>query len=195
MRQNTRYSVRLAQRRGVELVHCGQGYDVADFYQLLLETSDRNLFGIHGADYYREFLRQFGDDALCMFARTNENLASAVIAVRFGNSSTYMYGASSTQFRANGAAALLQFETMRWARNAGSLDYDLWGIPNDDPDTVSDTGVTIAQSRAEDLRGLYRFKTGFGGEIVSYPPMLERRYSTVGSFLARQLIGRQRGDT
>lgn len=106
-----------------------------------------------------------------------------------------MYGASSSEHRSHGAAFLLQFEAMKWARDAGCLRYDLWGIPMVDPGNVSDTGDSIAGTKGDDWRGLYRFKTGFGGEIVSYPPMLERRYNLVGAFAARRLTKRQRGDT
>ena len=37
-----------------------------------------------------------------------------------------------------------------------------------DPESVStDAGDEIAGTRGDDWRGLYRFKTGFGGEIVT----------------------------
>jgi peptidoglycan pentaglycine glycine transferase (the first glycine) len=195
MRQNTRYSVRLAIRRGVEVVRCGDDYDAGDFYTLLLETADRNRFGIHDERYYREFLEIFGDDALCIFARYDDKLAAALIAAKHGTEAIYMYGASSSQHRAHGAAFLLQFEAMKWARGAGCQRYDLWGIPAVDPETMGDTHDTVASSRGDDWRGLYRFKTGFGGDIVSYPPVLERRYSPVGSLVARKFSRRQHGDT
>ena len=195
MRQNTRYSVRLAMRRGVEIIPCDQGPDVSDFYRLLLETADRNRFGIHNEHYYRDFLATFGTDALCIFARVEGNIAAALIAVKFGTEAIYMYGASSAVHRAHGAAFLLQFEAMKWAREAGCERYDLWGIPAVDPESVTDTGDSVAGSRGDDWRGLYRFKTGFGGEIVCYPPVLERRFSIVGSLVARRLSRRQHGDT
>lgn len=195
MRQNTRYSVRLAMRRGVEVVSCGQGADLADFYRLLLETADRNRFAIHAERYYQRFLETFGDDALCIFARSEGNLAAALIAVKHGQEAIYMYGASAAAHRAHGAAFLLQFEAMKWARNSGCERYDLWGIPAVDPESVTDTGDTVAGSRGDDWRGLYRFKTGFGGDVVSYPPMLERRYSLWGSLIARRMNRRQHGDT
>jgi lipid II:glycine glycyltransferase (peptidoglycan interpeptide bridge formation enzyme) len=194
MRQNTRYSVRLAMRRGVEVISCGQRYDVGDFYQLLIETSDRNDFGIHSQSYYQDFIDTFGDDSLCLFARSDGNLAAALIAAKFGREAIYMYGASSAAHRSHGAAFLLQFEAMKWARESGCERYDLWGIPAVDPDSVSTAaGDEIAGTRGDDWRGLYRFKTGFGGEIVSYPPVLERRYSPVGSFVARRLTRQRRG--
>lgn len=195
MRQNTRYSVRLAMRRGVEVIRRGHEFDIDDFYRLLLETSDRNDFAIHSKHYYQDFIDTFGDDALCLFGRADDNLAAALIAVKHGPEAIYMYSASSSQHRGHGAASLLQFEAMKWAREAGCERYDLWGIPAIDPESVTDTGETIAATRGDDWRGLYRFKTGFGGKIVDYPPVLERRYSPVGSLLARRLLRRRQGDT
>jgi lipid II:glycine glycyltransferase (peptidoglycan interpeptide bridge formation enzyme) len=83
---------------------------------------------------------------------------------------------------------------MKWAREARCERYDLWGIPDVDPESVStDAGDEVAGTKGDDWRGLYRFKTGFGGEIVGYPPVLERRYSPVGSFVVRRMTRRRRG--
>ena len=195
MRQNTRYSVRLAQRRGVEVLRLGDGPTIGgDFYDLLLDTAERNEFGVHSRAYYEDFVRIFGDDALTLFARADGEIAAALIAAKFGNEAMYMYGASSTQHRAHGAAFLLQFETMRWARQAGCERYDLWGITLQDPDIVHEDGTKFATSRGEDWRGIYRFKTGFGGEIVSFPEPIERRYNRVLSVLAHRIVDRHRSD-
>ena len=193
MRQNTRYSVRLAQRRGVQIVRLGDGATVDDFYGLLADTADRNAFSVHTRAYYADFLSIFGDDALCLFAYADGALAASLIAARFGEEAIYMYGASSTQNRAHGAASLLQFEAMRWARESGCLRYDLWGIPLEDDDAVHEDGTRYPSTKGDDRRGLFRFKTGFGGEIVSYPPMLERRYRPVFSFLAKRLANAGQG--
>lgn len=190
MHQKTRYNIRLAQRRGVEIER--QPLDDASieaFYGLMQDTAERNEFGIHARDYYEDFLRIFGDDAVMLFARVDEGALGAVlIAARFGQEAIYMYGASSTRHRAHGAAFLLQYEAMRWARELGCDTYDLWGLPDQDPETVrSDNEGAIAGTKGDDWRGLYRFKTGFGGEIVTYPPMLERRHVPLLPWLARKL--------
>ena len=193
MRQNTRYSVRLAQRREVRISRLGDGPTIDNFYGLLTDTADRNSFGVHSRAYYADFLSIFGDDALCLFAHADGALAAALMAARFGDEAIYMYGASSTQNRAHGAAFLLQFEAMRWAREAGCLRYDLWGIPDVDPEPAPEGSTGGVASKGDDRRGLFRFKTGFGGEIVSYPPMLERRYRPVSTFLAKRLTSAGRG--
>jgi lipid II:glycine glycyltransferase (peptidoglycan interpeptide bridge formation enzyme) len=190
MHQKTRYNVRLGQRRGVTIErHHVDDAAIDAFYELMSDTADRNEFGIHSRAYYADFLRIFGDDTILLFSRlAGGELAAVLIAARFGKEAIYMYGASSTQHRADGAAFLLQFEAMRWARELGCDTYDLWGIPEEDPEKVSGDGATaIAGTRGDDWRGLYRFKTGFGGEIISYPPVLERRHSPVLPWLARKL--------
>ena len=194
MRQKTRYSVRLAQRRGVEIRRePSTDAAVAGFHALLAETSDRNEFGIHHAEYYGDFLRTFGESGILLFAYVENQPAAAVIAARFGDAASYMYGASSTTHRAHGAAFALQFEAMRWARDSGCKTYDLWGIPLEQPDPMQGNGDRVAPSRGDDWRGLSRFKTGFGGEIVTYPPTLERRYRPVLSFVARRLYANRGG--
>jgi peptidoglycan pentaglycine glycine transferase (the first glycine) len=188
MHQKTRYSVRLAERRGVEIRRESvTEASVATFYQLLTETSDRNEFGIHDIAYYRDFLNTFGGRALLLIAYVEESPAAGLIAGRFGNEAIYMYGASSTQHRAHGAAFALQFEAMRWARDHNCTTYDLWGIPATDPGAEHNEDGRVAGTKGDDWRGLYKFKIGFGGSIVSYPPMLERRYRPLLSYVVRRL--------
>ena len=186
MHQKTRYNVRLAQRRGVTAVRMEPSDDaVGRFYGLLQDTSTRNTFGIHGEAYYREFLRTFGDDAVLLFAMIEDRPVAGVIAVSCGDEAIYMYGASSTQHRAHGAGFYVQFEAMRWARDRGCTRYDLWGIPDQDPESSAvDGGGRIAGTSSDDWRGLYEFKTRFGGQIIGYPPPLEKRYVPVLATLA-----------
>lgn len=192
MHQKNRYSVRLAARRGVTIERGGADVASIDsFYALLSETAGRNRFGIHDRSYYDDVMRIFGDRALMLFAMVDSHIAAGLIAVRFGAESAYMYGGSSTTHRADGAAFVLQYEAMRWARDAGSQRYDLWGIPAEPrpADTAGPELVTGATaSTGEDMRGLLNFKTRFGGEIIDYPPMMERRYVPVISWLAGRIV-------
>lgn len=190
MHQKTRYSVRLAMRRDVD-VQWAAGNDqsaIDAFYGLMEDTATRNEFQVHSKQYYEDFLEVFGDDACFIFAYWEGNLCAVVIAAAFGELGTYMYGASSTEHRGHGAAFLLQFEAMKWARDRGCDHYDLWGIPMKDPDSVtSDDKTSIAGTKGDDWRGIYRFKTGFGGTIVSLPDTLEREYIPGLPWLARKL--------
>lgn len=190
MHQKTRYSVKLAIRREVEV----QTADVRDqaaidrFYALLEDTAGRNDFQVHSRQYYDDFLEVFRENAYFVFAYHEGNLCAVVISAVFGGMGTYMYGASSTVHRGHGAAFLLQYRAMQWARDRGATHYDLWGIPMQDPDSLAnDDRSAIAGTKGEDWRGIYRFKTGFGGNIVTLPDTLEREYLPGLPWLARKL--------
>lgn len=75
---------------------------------------------------------------------------------------------------------LLQWEAMRWAASRGCEEYDLWGVP-DAPEAELEENFS---NRNDGLWGVYRFKRGFGGELVRsagawdrvYHPQLYRLY-------------------
>jgi lipid II:glycine glycyltransferase (peptidoglycan interpeptide bridge formation enzyme) len=189
MHEKTRYSVRLAKRRGVDVeVPLDVASGIDEFYGLLGDTSTRNEFAIRPLEYYADFMKEFGDHARLMLARYDGNLAAGVIAARFGREAMYMYGASSTEHRGHGATFLLQYEAMRWGRDQGSSIYDLWGIPAQDPEKTGSDGRAEG-TRGDHWSGMYRFKTGFGGEIVRFPSSIERRYHPFLAAGARRIIG------
>ena len=189
MHAKTRYNVRMALRRGVDVERAAVERGAVDqFYELLLDTARRNAFVVHAREYYADFLNVFGDRAALLFARVDGRIVAGAIAARFGPEAIYMYGASSSEHRAHGAAFLLQYDAMRWAREVGCERYDLWGIPAVDPATIADdAGERVAATRGDDRRGLYEFKVRFGGAIVSLPPTLERRYRPVLAAVARRV--------
>lgn len=183
----TRYNIRMAQRRGVEIsIGTGSAEDIDRFYCLLTDTADRNAFAIHDRSYYADFLDIFGETAVLLFANVDRATVAALIAVRFGDEAMYMYGASSSAHRANGAGFIIQWEAMRWAREHGCHRYDMWGIPaTDPPEAAKSDGDKLAGSYRDDWRGLYQFKVRFGGNVVAYPPTIERRYRPILAAVAR----------
>jgi len=165
MKPKWRYNIGLAQRRGVEARASSPGdpaleSDLAAFYGLLLETAERDGIAIHGERYYKAL---FEECALC--ADTDISLYTAwhegdclagLVALRRKLQAVYLYGASSGVKRGLMAPYALQWQAMRDAKAAGCAGYDFFGIPPDD-------------DPAHPMSGLYRFKTGFGGEILRQP--------------------------
>jgi peptidoglycan pentaglycine glycine transferase (the first glycine) len=173
MKSKTRYNVRLASRRGVT-VRIGEPGEVVDFYEMLCETGERDEFGIHSVEYYADLLDVFGDDCVLLLAEREGELAAGAIVLRHGHEAIYLFGASSRTHQRDMPSHLVQFEAMRWARDRGCTRYDLWGIPaKDDPPADATSGEINIRSG---LWGVYRFKQGFGGEIVTYPGVFERQY-------------------
>ena len=165
MKQKTRYNVRLAARKDV-VVRPGASEDLTSLNRLMAVTGARSDFGVHSAAYYKaayELFAPTGRVALLMADFEGRPLA-ALMAFALGKTALYLYGASSDDERQRMPAYLLQWEAMRWARAMGCVEYDLWGVPDEDEATLeADLG-----SRSDGLWGVYRFKRGFGGQLVRW---------------------------
>jgi lipid II:glycine glycyltransferase (peptidoglycan interpeptide bridge formation enzyme) len=68
---------------------------------------------------------------------------------------------------------LLQWEAVRWAKSLGCTTYDLWGVP-DENEEVLEAAFT---RRRDGLWGVYRFKRGFGGDLVRSVGAWDRVYT------------------
>ncbi len=179
MKQKTRYNIHLAERKGVEV---NQVDDLGKFYSLMKITGGRDGFEVHALEYYQRAFDLFsrgGHCALLMAEYQGRTLAGLMVFYQ-GLRAWYFYGASSDEERSRMPAYLLQWEAMRWARQHGCREYDLWGIP-DEEETVLETHFT---DRSDGLWGVYRFKRGFGGRLARsvgawrkvYNPTLYRLY-------------------
>lgn len=173
MKSKTRYNIRLAGRRGVRVREAGVD-ELGRWYSLYQETAARDRIAIHSADYYRslfEVAAEYRDEVelTLLLAEHEGDLLAGVILGSHGGETIYLYGASGNLKRNLMASHLLQWEAIRRARAAGSRRYDFFGIPP-------------AEDPRHPMHGLYRFKVGFGGEIVERPgswdsPLRRLRYA------------------
>ena len=171
MKQKTRYNIRLAARKGVTV---RQSDDVEAFHALMQVTGERDAFGVHTLAYYRRAMDLFaaqGEVALLLAEFEGEPLAGVMVFAH-GARAWYFYGASSNAQRQRMPTYLLQWEAMRWAKERGCCEYDLWGVPDADEDTLE----TEFMQRHDGLWGVYRFKRGFGGQLRRAAPAWDRVY-------------------
>jgi lipid II:glycine glycyltransferase (peptidoglycan interpeptide bridge formation enzyme) len=112
-------------------------------------------------------------------------LAALMVFAR-GRHAWYIYGASNNEERNLMPTYLLQWEAMRWARSKGAEEYDLWGVPDKDEETL-EANFT---ERNDGLWGVYRFKRGFGGELKRAAQALDRVYNP---FLYKLYLWRMAG--
>jgi len=154
MKSKWRYNIRLAERKGVT-IRCGSIEDIASFYQMYAETAARDGFLIRPESYYRDVWQQFltTGQAEMLLASVEEQIVGGLILFIFGPIASYMYGASTGQQRQLMPNHLLQWAAICRARERGCTTYDMWGAP----DVFNET---------DRLWGVYRFKSGFGGQVV-----------------------------
>jgi lipid II:glycine glycyltransferase (peptidoglycan interpeptide bridge formation enzyme) len=180
MKQKTRYNIRLAEKKGVR-VRQGEEADLAGYYELARLTARRDGFDIHNLAYYQMAYRLFSPHQCArLLAEFEGALLAALLVFKFGSSAYYFYGASSNEHRNLMPAYLIQWAAIRWAKAQGCTHYDLWGIPDAPPAMLE----AEFQERQDGLWGVYRFKRGFGGQIVKsigaydyvYQPLWYRLY-------------------
>ena len=154
MRQKTRYNVRLAERKGVQVRAAGAA-DLDLIYKLYAETSVRDGFVIRSLEYYHDAWGRFMRAGLAQpfVAEVGGEPVGALVVFRFARTAWYMYGMSRDAHREKMPNHLLQWHAIRWALAQGCLSYDFWGAPDE-----------FVES--DPLWGVWRFKEGFGGQVV-----------------------------
>lgn len=153
-----RYNVRLAERKGVEIEEGGLP-EVESFWTLYAATAGRKGFEWRAQSYFTQLVEQFGASARVFLARRGGEALAGAIVVAFGSSAYYLYGASGGD-RSVKPAELVQYRAMLWARRQGATRYDMWGIP-------------AHPTEDNPLYGVYRFKSGFGGQEETYVGALD----------------------
>lgn len=174
MKQKCRYNIRLAAKKGV-VVHPWE--DIQAFQQMLQTTGKRDGFAVHDLSYYQRALDLFHPKGMCELLVAEfegQPLAALMVFVR-GVRAWYVYGASTDLERERMPNYLLQWEAMRWARQQGCEEYDLWGIPDEDESTLE----AAFENRQTGLWGVYRFKRGFGGSVRRTLQPSDRVYNSL----------------
>jgi lipid II:glycine glycyltransferase (peptidoglycan interpeptide bridge formation enzyme) len=173
MKQKTRYNLRLAEKKGVQ-VRVGTLDDLPQLYRIYAETSVRDGFVIRPEGYYVQVWRLFMERGMAqpLIAEVEGEPVAGLVLFWFGGTAWYMHGMSREAHREKMPNYLLQWEAMRQAKAAGCERYDLWGAPDE-------------FNPSDSMWGVFRFKEGLGGEVVrtigawDYPvhPRLYRAYT------------------
>jgi len=184
MKQKWRYNIRLAGRKGV-VVREGDADDVGRFVDLMQVTGQRKDFGVHEPAYYRAFWQLFAPTghAVLFVAEFEEEMLAGIMVAQLGDKAYYFYGASGNKRRNLMPSHLLQWQAMRWARARGCTGYDMWGAP-DEVGLNPDAGIP---DPPVGMWGVWRFKRGFGGEIVRYAGAWDKGYYPLILPLAHRL--------
>ena len=155
----TRYNIRVAQKKGVE-VSLGSREDLPRFHEIMEETGLRDEFVIRSLDYFERMYDVLGDKLRLYIAKHEGKMVAGTIAIHYGDKVWYLYGASSNHARNIMPNYLLQWEMIRWAVELGCKTYDFRGVSGD-------------LDESNPLYGLYRFKKGFNGKFTEFVGELE----------------------
>lgn len=157
MKAKTRYNINLAIRKGVKIKSLGME-SLEIWYDLYRQTAQRNNFFLHSIEYFRVVIAARANDTTSpadvylLVAEVDDKPLAAMFLIVANKRGTYLYGASASENRNYMATYALQWRAMELSKQMGCTEYDFFGIsPNADP--------------SHPMFGLYRFKSGFGGQV------------------------------
>lgn len=128
MHPKTRYNIRLAEKKGI-IIRQGSGEkDIQTFVELTRETAKRDGFKSHGAGHYKKLLSLDENFIKLYLAEYQGKVLAANIMIYFGDTVTYLHGASSNEHKNLMAPHLLQWNCISEAKKSGYKYYDFWGI-------------------------------------------------------------------
>ncbi|HPG97161.1 MAG TPA: peptidoglycan bridge formation glycyltransferase FemA/FemB family protein, partial [Rectinema sp.] len=136
-------------------VRHGKASDLDIWMKLYEQTARRNAIVYHDRRFFEALLVQRCHDAtvhLLIAEKQSIPLAAMFLSIS-ADRATYLYGASSDEGRSLMAPYALQWTAIKESKQHGCHSYDLFGVaPGPNPE--------------HPLYGLYRFKAGFGGEMI-----------------------------
>ncbi|GAA2371548.1 FemAB family protein [Gordonia sihwensis] len=150
----------------------------------LLRSTANGRFGIpdlHTATTTYQHLQKSGAGQL-FFARRRGEVVATAFALRFGHRALYLTGASvrsasddssSSGLGTTGAGHAVQWEIMRWARENGCTEYDLYGSPS----------RAHLDTPEHPLHGVGQFKLSFSKNVVDYVGCYQRPVSRLRTVL------------
>ncbi len=157
MRRQTRYEVRKADKLGVKVKYQTDEDAFNDFYDLQLETAKRQGFIPSSREFILAQHKAFGENARIYTAKLHDQVLAKGLIIMQSPEAVYNEAASTEEGRKLPGAYALQWQVMRDAKQLGIKRYNLFGIAPPNSPHHRYAGVTT-------------FKTGFGGELVTYLP-------------------------
>lgn len=187
MKQKTRYNIRLAARKGVN-IRSGLEADFPLLYKLYAETANRDGFIVRDEGYYLNAWNIMLNEGMAdpLIAEVEGEPVAGLINAYFSNKAWFLFGMSSQKYRNRMPNYLLQWTAMQRAKEAGCKFYDLWGAPD-------------IFNESDPMWGVFRFKEGLGGYVVRHIgawdlPIRPTTYKLYTSFMPRILgMMRNRG--
>jgi len=159
MHQKTRYNIHLAEKKSAGgRIKIKDEKNLEVFWSLMNQTGARDKFKLHDKSHYQQVLNSPLIFQLTAYLN-NTPVATAVFA-KFGNTFTYLYGASDYAHRDLMAPYLLQWEGIKMGKSSGCRWYDFFGVA-----PVTDGNYNLQHQYA----GVTRFKLGFGGAPFQAP--------------------------
>ncbi|HRY82568.1 MAG TPA: peptidoglycan bridge formation glycyltransferase FemA/FemB family protein [Candidatus Moranbacteria bacterium] len=150
MKSKTRYNIKVAEKHGVKIKKQEKSEEyIEEFLRLTKIMAKRQGIETHSGEYYQKMFEIIPGDVIKLYVAEYKNrVIAANIMIFFGDTATYLHGASDDQYRNVMAPYLLQWQAIKDAKAEGFKKYDFFG-------------VKVKNKSGKSWEGITRFKTGF----------------------------------
>lgn len=162
MHEKTRYSIRLAARKGVtaDIIDGDFERHFEPFYKLLAETGRRNGFHLHPKNYYRSIFQNLPARSFLAQARYGQKILAMNLVIVYGSVAHFVFGGSSGEERHRVPSYLAHWSAIQHAKLLHCESYNFGGVSTQD-------GVYSGWG------GLTAFKKKFGGRELAHSPFFD----------------------
>ena len=124
----------------------GSSYSLLDqLYGLLQLTRSRHHLPSQPVEWFRNLLACMGENACIRIASRAGQPVAGLLTLRHGKSLVYKYGGSDTRFNNLGGTAMLFWEAIKEAKQAGGEIFDLGRSDLDNPGLIAFKGRWSAE--------------------------------------------------
>ena len=158
MKVKGRYNIKVAIKHNVEIFSKSPGEGLDLFLPLYRSFIKKSNFEGKNDDYFQSlaYILSKYNQGKFYFARYQNQILASVLVIYYGNTATFLFGASMDKYKETMASHLLHFKIINESKKAGYKWYDWYGISPDEND------------ENHPWRGFTKFKKKFGGEEASY---------------------------
>ncbi len=125
----TRYNIRLAQRKGVEVKEDNSDKAFNKYIELTRQTTKRQNFYAHNEKYHRLMWETLHPKGLAhlLTAIYNNEIVTTWILFTYKDFLYYPYGASSDKYKNVMPNNLMMWEAIKFGKKKGLKTFDMWG--------------------------------------------------------------------
>ncbi|MEZ4210661.1 MAG: peptidoglycan bridge formation glycyltransferase FemA/FemB family protein [Patescibacteria group bacterium] len=157
---NTQLGIKNYDNNNLQVSTVVEDKSIDTFLQLIHTTSQHQGFTAHSDTYFTKQIQELSRSGIAELITTThqDDPVGAIFVIYFGNTATYLHGASNPTYRNLMGSYLLHSIAIQHSIAKGLTHYDLGGVHPDPKHPWS---------------GITRFKQSFGGQMVKYTGTLE----------------------
>lgn len=171
MKSKTRQYVRKTAKNGIEVQvdNSQAGFD--QFYEVMESIVARKQYVMHDKKYFQRIYDTYQDSGSVniLIAKKDSQLLGAYFTISEGDTMYELYGGVKPEGEKLRVGYALKWNSIVKSKQLGLKNYDMWGVAPLLEDGSFDSNDSMFQ--------ISRFKSSFGGEVVTFLPQLTYVYS------------------